>query len=104
MRLLRIARNIFLLMLTAWVCFSAAMYYQMTRPPGDFAAFMAKLPMAAMMLAPFETMWMRARAGTLRPGDMAPDFHLKTRDGKSDVILSSFRGSRPVVLVFGSYT
>jgi hypothetical protein len=103
-RILRIVRNIFFAILAAWLCFSGAMYHQMTRPPEEFAAFMAKLPMAAMMLAPFETMWMRARAGSLRPGDIAPDFRLKTRDGNSEVTLSSFRGNRPVVLIFGSYT
>jgi hypothetical protein len=41
---------------------------------------------------------------TLSVGDMAPDFKLKTMDGKQQVQLSSFRGKRPVVLVFGSYT
>jgi peroxiredoxin len=49
-------------------------------------------------------MWNSARGGTLHPGDAAPDFRLKTRDGKAEVELASFRGSRPVVLVFGSYT
>ena len=104
MRILRILRNIFLVLFVAWAGFCGLMYYEMTRPMGQFTAFMAKLPMVSMMLAPFETMWNRARAGTLHPGDMAPDFHLKTRDGKSEVALSSFRGSRPVVLIFGSYT
>jgi peroxiredoxin len=47
---------------------------------------------------------MRARAGTLQAGDAAPDFRLPTLDHKEFVQLSSFRGSRPVVLVFGSYT
>jgi hypothetical protein len=102
--MLRIVRNVFLVLLGVWLGFAGLMYYEMTRPPALFTAFMARLPMAAMMLAPFETMWNRARAGTLHPGDMAPDFRLKTRDGKSEVALSSFRGSRPVVLVFGSYT
>ncbi len=37
-------------------------------------------------------------------GDAAPDFTLKTTDGKSEVRLSAFEGKRPVVLVFGSYT
>ena len=37
-------------------------------------------------------------------GDPAPDFKLKTKDGKSEVELSSFKGKRAVVLVFGSYT
>jgi peroxiredoxin len=37
-------------------------------------------------------------------GDAAPDFRLPTLDRKSTVRLSTFRGDRPVVLVFGSYT
>ncbi|MCX6897606.1 MAG: redoxin domain-containing protein [Verrucomicrobia bacterium] len=41
---------------------------------------------------------------TLRVGDAAPDFKLKTKDGGREVQLSSFKGKRPVVLVFGSFT
>lgn len=41
---------------------------------------------------------------TLRVGDAAPDFKLKTKDGSREVTLSSFKGKRPVVLIFGSYT
>ncbi len=40
----------------------------------------------------------------LRVGDIAPDFKLKTKDGDREVQLASFRGKKPVVLVFGSYT
>ena len=40
----------------------------------------------------------------LKAGDVAPDFELKTLDGKQTVKLSSFRGKRPVALIFGSYT
>jgi len=40
----------------------------------------------------------------LKEGDMAPDFALKSVDGKKTVKLSSFRNKRPVVLIFGSYT
>jgi hypothetical protein len=104
MRRLRIARNIFLVLLAAWLAFAGLMYHEMRKPPAQFTAFMAKLPMIVMILAPFETMWNSARAGVLEPGDMAPDFRLKMRDGRSEVQLSSFRGSRPVVLIFGSYT
>lgn len=39
-----------------------------------------------------------------RPGRSAPDFNLKTQDGGKEVRLSQFRGKRPVVLVFGSFT
>ncbi len=39
-----------------------------------------------------------------KAGDRAPDFSLKTEDGKSEIRLSKLIGKRPVVLVFGSYT
>ena len=44
------------------------------------------------------------RAETLDMGQEAPDFTLKTLDGKKNVTLSHFKGKKPVVLVFGSYT
>ncbi len=37
-------------------------------------------------------------------GDAAPDFALRPLDGGRTVRLSQFKGDRPVVLVFGSYT
>ena len=40
----------------------------------------------------------------LKVGDLAPDFTLKSLDGPRKVTLSDFRGKRPVVLIFGSYT
>jgi hypothetical protein len=44
------------------------------------------------------------RIDTVHVGDMAPDFKLKTLDGKRTVRLGQFKGKRPVVLIFGSYT
>lgn len=40
----------------------------------------------------------------LEVGDVAPDFTLSDPTGKRTVTLSDFRGKRPVVLIFGSYT
>lgn len=37
-------------------------------------------------------------------GDVAPTFKLKSLDGKSETDLASFKGKKPVVLFFGSYT
>ncbi len=37
-------------------------------------------------------------------GDAAPDFELKTVDGKAKVRLSSLVGKKPVVLILGNYT
>lgn len=41
---------------------------------------------------------------TLKVGDLAPDFSLPLVKGKGEVKLSSLRGKKPVVLIFGSYT
>ena len=85
----------------------AGLYWAMWQPPDVFGRVMmrlTRLPPVVGMILPFETLWMRARAGKLHSGDLTPDFTLPTLDHKSRVQLSSFRGSRPVVLVFGSYT
>ena len=37
-------------------------------------------------------------------GEVAPDFELRSPDGLTSVRLSSFRGNKPVVLIFGSFT
>jgi hypothetical protein len=87
-----------------WLGFVAVVYAMMRRPPEQFAAAMAKMPGPAMLLFPFETMWSEARRGTVDVGDSAPDFRLPTLDKTSEVSLASFRGSKPVVLIFGSYT
>ena len=44
------------------------------------------------------------REGSLRVGDPAPDVALGTIDGTPDVLLKSFIGGQPLVLVFGSFT
>ncbi len=39
------------------------------------------------------------------PGEMAPDFELPLADAEDELVtLSSFRGVKPVALIFGSYT
>jgi hypothetical protein len=42
--------------------------------------------------------------GGTEVGEMAPTFTLMSLDGKGETDLASFRGKRPVVLFFGSYT
>ncbi len=39
-----------------------------------------------------------------KAGDLAPDFELKGANDENSVRLSSFKGERPVALIFGSYT
>ena len=82
----------------------AGLFIAMKQTPTQFGIVMAKLPAISMSVLPFESLWAIARAGVLQAGDPAPDFRLPTRDKSSVVQLSSFRGDRPVVLIFGSYT
>ena len=42
--------------------------------------------------------------GAPKIGDVAPTFKLKSPDGNSETDLASFKGNKPVVLFFGSYT
>ncbi|MEQ8764197.1 MAG: hypothetical protein RL885_09735 [Planctomycetota bacterium] len=44
------------------------------------------------------------RAEAPKVGELAPDFTLSPPKGGDPVTLSSFRGDRPVALIFGSYT
>lgn len=89
-----------------WLIGCASIYHAMRQPPEQFARVMAKIPgPVPFLLLPFETLWMRARAGTLQLGVPAPDFTLAKLDHTAQVQLSSFSAQkRPVVLVFGSYT
>jgi hypothetical protein len=74
------------------------------QPPARLALGIARIPEPLFVIVPFGQLWSFARAGHLRVSDPAPDFLLETLDGKGQVQLSSFRGLKPVVLVFGSYT
>jgi len=80
--------------------FLALMY----QPPTRFARVAAHLPEPLFGILLLEPLWLFARSGRLEVGKMAPDFRLPALDKTSYVQLSSFRGDKPVVLVFGSYT
>jgi hypothetical protein len=89
-----------------WVFACGALFAVMRQSPETFARVMAKVPgPVAFLVLPFETLWMRARAGKLQVGDPAPDFSLTKLDKSAQVQLSAFTAQRqPVVLIFGSYT
>ncbi len=86
-----------------WMALSAGLAFAMRQPPAVFGRVMAHTPWPAFVVLPFETLWMRARAGALDVGSAAPGFTLPTADHSSKVDLAALRG-RPVMLVFGSYT
>jgi len=103
-RLSKILVRLLLLLTAIYAIVVAGFYIAMCQPPGVFSSVMAKTPGVVFAIVPFRQMWLRARAGILKVGDQAPDLSLETRDRKSKVQLSSFRGASPVVLIFGSYT
>ena len=76
----------------------------MLQSPDRFAATMKHVPWPLFAALPFKPLWQVARAGNVNVGDIAPDFLLESPDHKSSFRLSSLRGEKPVVLVFGSYT
>ena len=88
----------------AWVCFVGYIDWAMHQPPEVFGHVMARMPMPAYFLFPFETMWLDARKGTVNVGDPAPDRSVKSLASADLVQLSSLWSKKPVVLVFGSYT
>ncbi len=90
--------------LGVYLVLCAGLFAAMCQPPGVFGSIMSKFPMPLIMLFPFERLWTLARSGDLEVGQPAPDFDLPTPDKESHVRLSNFRGGKPVVLVFGSYT
>jgi hypothetical protein len=91
-------------LVVVWLSFVAYVDWAMHQPPEVFGHVMARMPMPAYFLFPFETMWTQARHGQLNAGDQAPDFTVKTLDTKTPMQLASVWSEKPVVLVFGSYT
>jgi hypothetical protein len=108
MRPLRLARWILraaVIGLLLWMLLVGTVAAAMLQPPERFGQFMRHAPLILVWgLTPAKRIWLWARAGSLREGDLAPDFSLSTVDHRRRVTLSEHRGQRPVVLVFGSYT
>ena len=82
----------------------AAGFVYVMRSPVRFGKVMRHVPDPIMIVFPFKQLWYAARWGNLKVGDPAPAFDLPAADQKSAVSLASFRGQRPVMLIFGSYT
>jgi len=92
-------------LLLPYLGFVAFLWWTMHLPPEQFGRTMANMPgPVVFLLAPFETLWTKARAGTLQAGDAAPDFELEKLDKSGTIRLSELASRQPVVLIFGSYT
>src|ERR1700736_5004931 len=86
-----------------WLSLVTYVNWAMHQPPEVFGHVMAKMPMPAYFVLPFETLWMRARKGQLNVGDSAPALTVKKLQDHTPTGLASLWADRPVVLVFGSY-
>src|ERR1700738_1736087 len=79
-----------------YAAFASLILWAMRQPPETFGKVMAKMPgPVPFLLFPFETAWLRARAGSLRPGDIAPDFSLMKLDKTARVQLSDLTKRQP---------
>jgi len=109
-RIIRRLGALALIPLVVYLAFLLVIFVAMHQPVERFGRVMSYMPGPFFMVIPFEPMWNIARGGSLEVGDQAPDFILPTvdktghRESAEHVRLSAFRGQRPVVLVFGSYT
>lgn len=88
----------------SYAMISAVLFVVMLQSPDRFAATMKHVPWPVFAALPFKPLWNVARKGEVNVGEMAPDFSLESPDHKTTFRLSSLRGEKPVVLVFGSYT
>ena len=87
-----------------WVSLVVYVNWAMHQPPEVFGHVMARMPMPAYFVLPFETLWSRARRGQLSVGDTAPGLTVKKLEDHVPTELASLWAEKPVVLVFGSYT
>lgn len=101
--------RVFVALLAVYLAVLGVMLAAMFQPPELFARVMStvvesRILAPLFLVMPFQRLWFIAREGSLKPGDVAPDFELQSMDRKSSIRLSAFRGQKPVVLIFGSYT
>ena len=71
-RWLKITARILVVVFVLWLGFVGFMWRIMNRTPDQFARVMMHLPWEVFLICPFETMWTRARAGSVHVGDAAP--------------------------------
>ena len=87
-----------------WLGLVDYIWRAMHRTPEQFGHVMMHMPWEVFLVVPFETMWTRARAGSVNIGDAAPDFTLTKLDKTGSIQLSALDHAQPVVMIFGSYT
>jgi hypothetical protein len=100
----KITATVLICLLVLWGGLTTYIWRAMHKPPDQFGRVMMHMPWEIFLVVPFETLWTRARAGTVSIGDQAPDFSLTKLDKTGTVRLSELNRTQPVVMIFGSYT
>jgi hypothetical protein len=101
----KILLRVFAGLAVVYLSIGGCIWWAMRQPPEQFGKVMMHMPgPVPFLLFPFETLWLRARAGHLHVGDPVPDFSLAKIDKSARIRLSELNKQQPVVLVFGSYT
>lgn len=99
-----ITATVLVCLFVLWAGFVGFIWRAMHKPPEQFGRVMMHMPWEVFLIVPFETLWTRARAGSVNIGDSAPDFSLTKLDHSGTVHLADVYKSQPVVMIFGSYT
>ena len=100
----KITATVLICLFVLWAGLTTYIWRAMHRSPEAFARVMMHMPWEIFLVVPFETLWTRARAGTVEVGERAPDFSLTKLDKSGTVRLYELNRSQPVVMIFGSYT
>lgn len=100
----KITATILICLFALWAGLTTYIWRAMHKTPEQFGRVMMHMPWEIFLVVPFETLWTRARAGTVNIGDSAPDFSLTKLDKSGTVHLSELNKTQPVVMIFGSYT
>jgi hypothetical protein len=100
----KITATVLICLFVLWAGLTTYIWRAMHRTPEAFAHVMMHMPWEIFLVVPFETLWTRARAGTVNIGDQAPEFALAKLDKTGTVRLSELNRTGPVVMIFGSYT
>ena len=94
------AFHIVALVLLALMSFDAELFSQQRGRPGDNVRRQSGQQRGQSR----QSRGRMAESNGLKVGEMAPQFKLKSLDGKSETDLAVIRANKPVVLMFGSYT
>src|SRR5438552_4033287 len=81
----KLVRRLGAALAVTYLVFIAFIWWSMNQPPETFGRVMSRMPGVAYVLLPFETMWTRARAGSLELAcaNLESNFPLQSTDSRT---------------------